>query len=63
MLVIDYIKQYESLADTFILEIGDDVIEIQAEDVDEFPSEYLEMEVLKESRLPSSNNHYLICTM
>lgn len=63
MLVIDYIKQYKSLADTFILEIGDDVIEIQAEDVDEFPSEYLEMEVLMASHLPSSNNHYLICTM
>lgn len=63
MLVIDYIKQYESLADTFILEIRDDVIEIQAEDVDEFPSEYLEMEVLMASHLPSSNNHYLICTM
>lgn len=63
MLVIDYIKQYKSLADTFILEIEDDVIEIQAEDVDEFPSEYLEMEVLMSSHLPSSNNHYLICTM
>ena len=63
MLVIDYIKQCKSLADTFILEIGDDVIEIQAEDVDEFPSEYLEMEVLAVSHLPSSNNHYLICTM
>lgn len=63
MLVIDYIKQYKSLADTFILEIEDDVIEIQAEDVDEFPSEYLEMEVLMASHLPSSNNHYLICTM